>query len=333
MFYDESRNMILLLGTHAPPPDSTWSTASSVHEASVRSRRNHMQMQLLLYSSSHVLFVVHDHARVSTSQTQHFRSLSSAKHRLVHLLKQPKSSKASAAFPLAPGRSVPVTSFVFPVDTGRKLSRPQLATFCKAMESRLQVLLKPLRGGTVATVRAKDASNNNKERRLFVMDPSHVVVAVPRKLATADGDLLARMAAVLDSVSVKSPPCPLDLKHMLKPLDDEDTIGMPHAIQFATKWVDHILHDSMNSVAIKELLPVGQWIRQFQALATLVVADNAMLFSAPTAPSSHLTNPPNDDDFVVVHGEVPYDSAMQALDVFGAFAEDQCARVLDSSSK
>ncbi|RHY70986.1 hypothetical protein DYB38_001976, partial [Aphanomyces astaci] len=82
-----------------------------------------------------------------------------------------------------------------------------------------------------------------------------------------------------------------------------------------------------------ELLPVGQWIRQFQALVTLVVADNAMLFSAPTAPSSYLTNPPNDDDLVVVHGEVPYDSAMQALDVFGAFAEDQCARVLDSSSK
>ncbi|RHY27150.1 hypothetical protein DYB32_007013 [Aphanomyces invadans] len=254
MFYDIEKKMILLLGLcyrRSAPPSSV--SANEVHDASVHSLRDQLQMQLLMYSSSHVLFIVHDHARVSTSQTQTFRSLSNAKHQLLHLLKQKPSSKhASKASSIlssshfAPGRCVPLATFVFPVDGGRKLSRSQTTTFCKAIETRLHAILKPLRGGTIATVRAKDsvaANNTNKERRLFVLDPTHEVMAVPRKLATDDCCLLGRMAAVLNSIDIAASAPAMDLKHVLKPLDDEDSIAMPHAIQFASKCIDLFAHD------------------------------------------------------------------------------------------
>ncbi|KAF0687650.1 Aste57867_20634 [Aphanomyces stellatus] len=328
MFYDQERKMIVLLGLGTPtmPTEDDISSRASIHAASLASQCDHMKMQLLLYTSSHVLFVVHDHARVSTAQTKLFRSLSSAKHHLLHLLKTKSkaASSSSSLSPYAPGRSVPFAAFVFPAPpealSRTSKARSSIMTFCKAMEGRVHALVKPLRGGVVATVRAKDAAaQSTKERRLFVMDPTHCVVAVTRKAATSECSLMERMTAVMDDMDLLAG---VDMKQLLKPLDDEDNIGMPHAIQFVAKCVDVLLQEAMGKDPAVHLLTVAHWLRQFNSLVQIVVLDNAVFQTTPSSTEAAIAAA---DDASPDFKDTPM-SLVGAIDMFGTLADDMSAR-------
>ncbi|KAG9416023.1 hypothetical protein AC1031_000421 [Aphanomyces cochlioides] len=314
MFYDLERKTIVLLGLFS---DSRSMVKENVYQEQVKMQCDQMKMQLLMFTSSHVLFVVHDHARVSNAETKLFRSLSLAKQHLLQVLKsQAKASKSSiTTSQYAPGRSVPLTVFVFPAPSealarSNKASRSTIMAFCKAMEARVHALVKPLRGGVVATVRAKDmSSQSNKERRLFMMDPTHCIVAVTRKAATAECSSVDRMAAVLQDLNLLAP---VDLKTLLKPLEDEDNIGMPHAIQFAFKCVDLLLQDAGKD----HLLSVAQWLRAFRSIAASIM-DDSLLFQSSSSSSS--------DDITVDFKDSPL-TLVEAIDMYGTFADDICSR-------
>ncbi|OQR82618.1 hypothetical protein ACHHYP_15740 [Achlya hypogyna] len=306
-YYDHERHLVVILGLlHSP--------MTPIAAAEIESAR----LQLLLLTSCHILYMVKDDARVSTSQTKLYRTLVQAKQQLGALLKaQGKHGKVpTSASPYAPGRLVPVLVHVFPLPTELAVrsnkGRAAMMTFCKAMESKVQATIKPLRSHVVSVVRLKDLPSQlaaGRDRRLFIIDPSHTVVAVTRKVATGDCDLLARMASVLDLAGTGA-----TTKQLFQPLEDEDSIGVPHAIQYISKAVDVLLQ---NSGAAESILPLGLWLRHVQQLVQWIFGDDA-IFHAPTS-----------DDYEPKDALTPF----EALDTVGTFAHDLCAREYPAAVK
>ncbi|KDO18973.1 hypothetical protein SPRG_14810 [Saprolegnia parasitica CBS 223.65] len=310
-YYDHERHLAVMLGLYHYPHGQP--------RASVDVDR--AKLHLLFFTSCHVLYMVKDEARVSTSQTRLYRTLSQAKHQLLQLLRaHAKQAHKTTHAPLstsayAPGRLVPILAYVFPLPPELAVrsnkGRAAMMTFCKAMEARVTATIKPLRNHVVGSVRLKDVPGQaaGKERRLFLLDPSHTVVAVARKVATSDCNLLDRMAAVLDLAEDAS----LPRKQLLQPLDDEDAIGVPHAIQYISKALDTFVHelDSYDD----GVLALGAWLHHVQLLLQWIVVENA-LFASP-----HVDAAADDD--------APKEAALslyESLNITGTFAYDLCAR-------
>ncbi|EQC40648.1 hypothetical protein, variant [Saprolegnia diclina VS20] len=304
LYYDHERHLAVMLGVYHYPLGQPRADVDV----------DRAKLHLLFFTSCHVLYMVKDEARVSTSQTRLYRTLSQAKHQLLQLLrahaKKTHAPLSTSAF--APGRLVPILSYVFPLPPELAVrsnkGRSAMMTFCKAMEARVTATIKPLRNHVVGSVRIKDVPGQaaGKERRLFVLDSSHTVVAVSRKVATTDCNLLDRMAAVLDLAQDAS----LPPKQLLQPLDDEDSIGVPHAIQYISKALDSFLHEHSYDDGV---LALGAWLQHVQLLLQWIFIENAV-FTSP-----HV-------DAAVDDASSDALSLYESLDITGTFAHDLCAR-------
>lgn len=208
------------------------------------------------------------------------------------------SSSSASSHTLAPGKCIPVAVFVIPAPSDAMLtasvksraatgssapnaSRSATVTFCKSIETRLMTLFRSVRGA-VGSARLRDAlsaATMSKERRVFTLDPSHSVVMVSRRAMMSES-VAERLLEVLDladgSTDSDSDADDLDdldaaLDKMLAPLEDSD-VGFSRAVQYHQRVIDHVLSAPGNSNKDAaggrvEVLPLGQWLRAFIALA------------------------------------------------------------------
>uniref|UniRef100_A0AAV1UEN5 Nonsense-mediated mRNA decay factor SMG8 n=1 Tax=Peronospora matthiolae TaxID=2874970 RepID=A0AAV1UEN5_9STRA len=254
-----------------------------------------LKMQALLYSSCHMLIVMNETARMTTNALKEVRALAAEKSQLLSLVptttkhskrtsghvKGPSSGTAGNAF--APGRCVPLVVHVVPAPDailsasiktqGSGSSRSATVSYCKALEARLTALFRSLRGSTVGSLRMRDAlsvANLSKERRVFNLDPTHCVVVVSQRTATADGRAEAQLGNLLDvldsGISVDDI---LKDVSLLQPLADDD-MGFQQLNQYVQKYL-HLLFSfsssgNKDSCGRTELLSPLQWVKAFHGL-------------------------------------------------------------------
>ncbi|OQR86039.1 hypothetical protein THRCLA_10585 [Thraustotheca clavata] len=277
------------------------------------------QAKLMLYlmTCCHLVYIVKDDGRINSTMTTKYRILSNAKYHLMQYIKQyMKNTKNGMFNAYTPGKIVPIVSFVCPLPTEINMrsnkGRSTMMAFCKAMETRIQATIKPLRSNTTSIVRAKDHLNQinttGKDRRLFVLDPNHTVVAVSRKVACCDLNLLERMAFVIDRVDIGNGTT--KQKQLFQLLDDEDTIGVPHTIQYVSKFIDFMLQIGGDD----NVLTMNSWLRHAQLIARWLFVDN-VIFAPPTELMSDID----------ARDSTPL-TFFESLDIVGTFAKDMCAR-------
>ncbi|CEG38251.1 uncharacterized protein PHALS_08336 [Plasmopara halstedii] len=259
--------------------------------------REMSKMQVLLYSSCNLLIVLKETARVTSNVLKDIRALAVEKAQLQSVVatstKHPKrenfhlkgsslSSLSTAGNGFAPGRCVPMVVFVVPApDEMLQMSqktqssgstRSATITCCKSLEARLTTLFRSLRGGTVGTLRMRDAlsaANLSKERRLFNIDPAHCVVVVSKRTVTTEGRvevLLENFLSSLDSnVGAQDV---LNDESLLQPLVDDD-IGFVRLNQYVQKFLDQLFAFSPSTGkdgGRNELLSPPQWLKAFFGL-------------------------------------------------------------------
>lgn len=252
-----------------------------------------LKMQVLLYSSCHMLIVLREDARVPNTVLRVVRALTAEKTQLMSFVassgKHPKRdghSKGATASgnAFAPGRCVPLVLYVVPapdeviygslkVQGAAGPSRSATVAFCKTIEARLTALFRSLRGGTVGSVRMRDAlsaANLSKEKRLFNLDPAHGVVVVSRRTATADGRVETQLEDLLDALDLDiTADDILEDDSLLEPLGEDD-IGLQRIQQYLRKYLDLLFTASGagNSKDTRpELLAPPQWLKSFHSLA------------------------------------------------------------------
>lgn len=326
LYYDDARPCVFLLGVARPESECFASRPVSPRKPKqqldeldepVRANdaervlvelaafeREKLKMQVLLFASCQLVYVLQERARVTTGVLDVVRQMAAEKAQLVHHIAnvapakgQGKRDAGNARNPppvhvFSPGHCVPVALFVVPAtdeilratvkassSTNSSATRSAAVVFSKAIETRLLALFRTLRGGPVGTARMRDAlsgANLGKERRLFTMDPSHSVVLVSRQTATAAGGVEARMMAMLDNFDLDQPwPEPdgendgAALSALLQPLEEDDT-GFSRALQYQQRLLDHLaaLAASPNKEphVRTDLPPLAQWLRAFQTL-------------------------------------------------------------------
>ncbi|KAE8987631.1 hypothetical protein PF005_g7598 [Phytophthora fragariae] len=256
--------------------------------------REKLKMQVLLYSSCNLLVVLREDARITTNVLKDVRALAMEKAQLLSFVptstkhskrdsghsKTTSSSSSGNAF--APGRCVPLVLYVVPAPEevvhasvktqGSGPSRSATISYCKALETRLATLFRSLRGSTVGSVRMRDAlsaTNLSKERRVFNMDPSHSVVVVSRRTATADGRVEVQFENLLDALDADITATDiLNDESLLQPLDDDD-IGFQRLNQYVHKYLDLLFSFSPSGSkdgGRTELLSPPQWLKAFHGL-------------------------------------------------------------------
>ncbi|RQM16610.1 hypothetical protein DD237_001247 [Peronospora effusa] len=258
--------------------------------------REKLKMQVLLYSSCNMLFVLKEDARMTTNVLKDIRALAAEKTQLLNVV--PTSSKHSKrdsghskgssslssggknAF--APGHCVPLVVYVVPAPDeilhgsiktqGSGPLRSATVSYCKAMEARLTILFRSLRSNTVGSLRMRDAlstANLSKERRVFNLDLAHSVVVVSRRTVTADGRPEAQLANLLDALDsdISADDILID-DSLLQPLIDDDT-GFQRLNQYLQKYLDLLFSFSPSGSkdgGRTELLSPSQWVKAFQTL-------------------------------------------------------------------
>ncbi|GMF11348.1 unnamed protein product [Phytophthora lilii] len=331
LFYDDVARCIYLLGVARPenlcfcPPATTKATTPSNSKNRSAGRRQSttgdeaddqpqisemqrlrneveafgrekLKMQVLLYSSCHMLVVLKEDGRVTTNVLKEVRELAAEKSQLLSFVptstkhskrdsghsKGSSSSSSGGGNAFAPGRCVPLVLYVVPASDEithasvktQSSGPPRSAaiTYCKSMESRLTTLLRSLRGSTVGSVRMRDAlspANLSKERRLFNLDPAHSVVVVSRRTATADGRVEARLEDFMDALdSDLSADDLLKDESLLQPLADDD-MGYQRLSQYIQKYLDLLFSFSPSGSkdgGRTELLSPPQWLKAFHGL-------------------------------------------------------------------
>ncbi|RLN92370.1 hypothetical protein BBJ28_00013245 [Nothophytophthora sp. Chile5] len=154
-----------------------------------------LKMEVLLYSSCNVLFVLQEHARITTTVLKDVRALAAEKSQLLsfgatapsssgkHSKREGGHSKGSSSSSsgnaFTPGHCVPLALYVVPApdeiahaairpqrasssaagatsSTSKASSRSATVAYCKALEARLTTLFRSLRGSTVGSVRMRD---------------------------------------------------------------------------------------------------------------------------------------------------------------------------------
>lgn len=288
LFYDESKRSIFLLAL-----DAQGSTPVAAQEEYVR-QAFALKLEVLLFSSCNMVFVVQPSARFTTNALKHVRAFATEKQQVVAQLaaassqktsaKRDKSGSERAVSVFTPGRCVPLVLFVLPapdevLHTSVKLTKSQSATvtYCKTLEAKLATLFRSLRGGLVGSVRMRDAlsgPNVSKERRLFNIDPTHSVVVVSRQSTTDDGQMETKLTRLLDAIDVDEEFASVDafdahLEQLLAPLDEDDSaIGIPRASQYLHRFTELLFSSSGHTKdAVRvELLGFAQWLKAFQSL-------------------------------------------------------------------
>lgn len=287
LFYDERKRSVFLLALDAQAPIQT------AQEKQDR-RASALKLEVLLFSSCNMVFVVQPSARFTTTALKHLRAFAAEKQQVVTQLaaassqktstKRDKSGSERAVSVFTPGRCVPLVLFVLPapdevLHTSVKLTKSQSATvtYCKTLEAKLVTLFRSLRGGLVGSVRMRDAlsgPNVSKERRLFNIDPTHSVVVVSRQSTTDDGQMETKLTKLLDAIDVDEEFASVDafdahLEQLLTPLDEDDSaIGLPRAAQFLHRFTELLFSSSGHTKdAVRvELLGFAQWLKAFQSL-------------------------------------------------------------------
>ncbi|CAI5743130.1 unnamed protein product [Hyaloperonospora brassicae] len=256
--------------------------------------REKLKMQALLYSSCHVLIVLNESARLTTNVLKEVRALTAEKSLLLSLVpttaKQSKRSSGHSKGPscgpgnaFAPGRCVPLVVYVVPAPDeivsasitaqGSGPSRSATVSYCKAHEARLTNLFRSLRGSTVGSFRMRDAlsvANLSKERRVFNLDPTHCVVVVSRRTATADGRAEAQLESLLDALDSGISADDMLKNNLLLQPPADDNMGYQRLNQYLQKYL-HLLfsfspHGSKDSCGRSELLSPPQWVKAFHGL-------------------------------------------------------------------
>ncbi|OWZ12670.1 hypothetical protein PHMEG_00014129 [Phytophthora megakarya] len=256
-----------------------------------------LKMQVLLYSSCNMLIVMKEDARVTTNVLKDVRALAAEKTQLQNFIPTPKHSKrdshskGSSGNAFAPGRCVPLVVYVVPAPdeilhvslktqssgpprsaTSSGPLRSATVTYCKSLETRLTTLFRSLRGGTVGSLRMRDAlsaANLSKERRVFNLDPAHCVVVVSRRTATTDGRAEAQLENLLDTLdSDITVDDILNDDSLLQPLEDDD-MGFQRLNQYMQKYLDLLFSFSPSGSKDSgrtELLSLHHWLKAFHGV-------------------------------------------------------------------
>ncbi|RLN54661.1 hypothetical protein BBJ28_00008547 [Nothophytophthora sp. Chile5] len=169
--------------------------AERMHAEIAAFEHEKLKMQVLLYSSCNVLFVLQEHARITTTVLKNVRALAAEKSQLLsfgatassssgkHSKREGGHSKgassSSSGNSFTPGHCVPLAVYVVPApdeivhaairpqrasssatgaasSTSKASSRSATVAYCKALEARLSTLFRSLRGSTVGSVRMRD---------------------------------------------------------------------------------------------------------------------------------------------------------------------------------
>lgn len=290
LFYDESKRSVFLLALDAQGSTSSVAAAQEEYDREAAA----LKLEVLLFSSCNMVFVMQPSARFTTNALKHARAFAAEKQQVVAQLavassqktsaKRDKSGSERAVSVFTPGRCVPLVLFVLPapdevLHTSVKLTKSQSATvtYCKTLETKLATLFRSMRGGLVGSVRMRDAlsgPNVSKERRLFNIDPTHSVVVVSRQSATDDGQMETKLTRLLDVIDVDEEFASVDafdahLEQLLTPLDEDDSsVGIPRASQYLHRFSELLFSSSshIKDAVRVELLGFAQWLKAFQSL-------------------------------------------------------------------
>ncbi|CAI5739474.1 unnamed protein product [Peronospora destructor] len=276
--------------------DQTPSETQRMRNEVATFEREKLKMQVLLYSSCNMLFVLKEDARMTINVLKDIRALAAEKIHLLNVVptsskhskrdsgysKVSSTSSSGGGNAFAPGHCVPLVVYVIPAPDeilhgliktqGSGRLRSATVSYCKALEARLTILFRSLRSNTVGSLRIRDALNTanlSKERRVFNLDPAHSVVVVSRRTATADGRPEAQLKDLLDALdSDISADDILNDKSLLQPLADDDT-GFQRLSQYLQKYLDLLFSFSPSGSkdgGRTELLSPSQWVKAFQRL-------------------------------------------------------------------
>ncbi|CAH0478119.1 unnamed protein product [Peronospora belbahrii] len=276
--------------------DETLSETQRIRHEVDTFQHEKIKMQVLLYTSCNILFVLKEDARMTIEVLRDIRALAAEKMQVLNLVPAPskhlkrdsghlKGSSASLSGrgnAFAPGRCVPLVVYVVPPPDnilygstktqGSGHLRSMTVSYCKALETRLSILFRSLRSNTVGLIRMRDtlsAANLSKERRLFNLDPAHCVVVVSRRTVTADGRPVAQLENLLDAMDLAIDTNDIKDDSLLQSLANGD-MGIQRLKQYLQKYLNLLFSFSPTSSkdgGRTELLSPSQWVKAFHVLA------------------------------------------------------------------